>query len=229
MVPRHIRHRQPQTGNFLLGLLSESENNTIAAGLNNVVMDHLVDVVDRNGGTDLVFRSGSTKAIQPGSWIVNCTGYFSDDRPYEPYVSQRSRAVDSAASVHTPIDDVHGLLHDAPDAGQAQGLPLYELDAMDLRTKSNAAFPLTLFALALHNISLIAERVPSKVFSECGIDFNRWYPLPRRTLRLAQFMLTHRREREQQRRTLDTVRERFDVRCGPLDLGAGMGAEPVKQ
>ena len=33
---------------------------------------------------------------------------------------------------------------------------------------------------------------------------------------LAQFMLTHRREREQQRRTLDTVRERFDVRCGPL-------------
>jgi hypothetical protein len=51
-------------------------------------MDHLVDVVDRNGGTDLVFRSGSTKAIQPGSWIVNCTGYLKyDDRPYEPYVS----------------------------------------------------------------------------------------------------------------------------------------------
>ena len=30
-----------QTGNFLLGFLSESENNTIAAGLTNVVMDHL--------------------------------------------------------------------------------------------------------------------------------------------------------------------------------------------
>jgi hypothetical protein len=32
----------------------------------------------------------------------------------------------------------------------------------------------------------------------------------------ARFMLTHRRERESLRRTLDTVRERFDVRCGPL-------------
>jgi hypothetical protein len=32
----------------------------------------------------------------------------------------------------------------------------------------------------------------------------------------ARFMLTHRRDREHYRRTLDTVRERFDVRCGPL-------------
>jgi hypothetical protein len=45
---------------------------------------------------------------------------------------------------------------------------------------------------------------------------DRWYPLPRRMVDTAQFVLTHRREREHQRRTLDTVRERFDVRCGPL-------------
>jgi hypothetical protein len=71
--------------NFLLGALSESENNTIAAGLNDVIMDHLVDVVDSNGATDLLFRSGPTKAIQPSSWIVNCTGYLKpNDRPYEP-------------------------------------------------------------------------------------------------------------------------------------------------
>ena len=66
----------PQTDNFLLGLLSEAENTTIADGLNDVIMDYLVDAVDRNGSTDLVFRSGSTKTIQPGSWIVNCTGYL---------------------------------------------------------------------------------------------------------------------------------------------------------
>ena len=92
----------PQTGNFLLGVLSEAENKTIAAGLNDVIMDHLVDAVDRNGTTELVFRSGSTKAIQPGSWIVNCTGYFRrDDRyPYEPYVSASGAVrLDSAAFV----------------------------------------------------------------------------------------------------------------------------------
>ena len=66
----------PYTGNFLLGVLSEAENKTIAAGLNDVIMDHVEDVVDREGATDLVLCSGATKAIQPGSWIVNCTDTF---------------------------------------------------------------------------------------------------------------------------------------------------------
>ena len=209
----------PQTGNFLLGLLSESENKTIATGLNDVIMDHLVDVVDRDGGADLVLRSGSTKAIQPGSWVVNCTGYFkSDDRPYEPYMSSsgavlsiQPRSITFQLTTFMGYFMTHLLM-----LGKMTDVPLYELDAMDLRSKSSASFPLALFSLALHNMSLVYERVPSKVFSECGIDINRWYPLPRRTVGLAQFMLTHRREREHQRRTLDTVRERFDVRCGPL-------------
>jgi hypothetical protein len=213
----------PQTGNFLIGLLSESENNTIGAGLNDVIMDHLVDVVDRNGGTDLVFRSGSTKAIQPGSWIVNCTGYLKpDDRPYEPYISRsgavlsiQPRSITLQLTTYMGYFMTHLLM-----LGKVNDLPLYELDAMDLRKKSNAAFPLALFSLALHNLSLIFECVPNKVFSDCGIDLNRWYPLPRRMVGMAQFMLTHRREREHQRRTLDTVRERFDVRCGPLTYAA---------
>src|SRR5262249_37419754 len=204
----------PQTGNFLVGLLSESENRTIAAGLNDVIMDHLVDVADRNGGTDLVFRSGSTKAIQPGSWIVNCTAYFkSHDRPYEPYVS-RSGAVLSIQprSVTLQLTTFMGYyMTHLLMLGKIRDIPLYELDAMDLRNKSNAAFPFTLFTLALHNMSLISERVPNKVFSECGIDVNRWYPLPRRMVDTARFMLTHRRERPNQRHTLDTLRERFDV------------------
>jgi hypothetical protein len=208
-----------ETGNFLAGLLSESENNTIAAGLNDVIMDHLVDVVDRNGDADLVFRSGSTKTIQPGSWIVNCTGYFKyDHRPYEPYVSPSGAVLSiQPRSMTLQLTSVmayfmtHLLMLD-----KIRDSPLYELDAMELRNKSNAAFPFTLFTLALYNLSLITGRIPNKAFSECGIDVNRWYPTPRRMVDTAQFMLTHRREREHQRRTLDTVRERFDVRCGRL-------------
>jgi len=94
--------------------------------------------------------------------------------------------------------------------------PLYELDMEDLRKKLNAVFPYTVFSLAQYNLGLIADSVPTKVFRDCGLDFDRWYPLPRRLLGTARFMLTHRREREHQRRSLDTVRERFDVRCGPL-------------
>ena len=205
-------------------MLSESENKTIAAGLNDVIMDHFVDVVDRNGATDLVFRSGATKAIQPGSWIVNCTGYFMrDDHPYEPYVSASGAVVSiQPRSATTAFDVVHGLLPDAPAVSWARSGTFRCMNSIceDLRKKSNAAFPFTLFTLAQYNFSLIADSVPTKVFPDCGLDFDRWYPLPRRMLGTARFMLTHRREREHQRRTLDTVRERFDVRCGPLSHAA---------
>jgi len=40
-----------------------------------------------------------------------------------------------------------------------------------------------------------------------------------RVMGTARFMLTHRREREHYRRTLDAVHERFEVRCGPINLG----------
>ncbi|OBA96385.1 potassium transporter [Mycobacteriaceae bacterium 1482268.1] len=223
-------HLTPQTGNFLLGLMSESENRTIAAGLDDVVMDHLDDVVDRNGDTHLVFRSGATKAIRPGSWIVNCTGYFKyDDRPYEPYISPSGAVLSiNPRSITLQLTTFMGyFMTHLMMLGNLRDIPLYELDAMELRHKANPAFPMTLFTLAMHNISLITEHAPRKVFSQCGIDVNRWYPMPRRALSLAQFMLTHRREREHLRRSLDTVRERFDVRCGPLDLG--VRPEPVKQ
>lgn len=209
----------PQTGNFLFGVLSESENTTIAAGLNDLIMDHLVDAVDRNGETALVFRSGSTKTIAPGSWIVNCTGYFNYyDRPYEPYVSPSGAVLSiqpRSATLHLTSFMGYFMTH-LLMLSKISDIPLYELDWMDLRTKSNAAFPYTLFSLAQYNLSLISDSVPAKVFSECGLDFNRWYPLPRRIVGTAQFMLTHRREREHLSRTLDAVRERFDVRCGPL-------------
>ncbi|MFC9764184.1 FAD-dependent oxidoreductase [Rhodococcus jostii] len=209
----------PTAGNYLLGLLSESENKTIATGLNEVIMDHVVDAVDRNGETDLVFRSGSAKTIQPGSWIVNCTGYMlRDDHPYEPYVSGSGAVVSvqpRSATLHLTSYMGYFLTH-LLFLDKLRDVPLYELDAPDLRKKSNAVFPYTLGSLAMHNLSLIVDSVPNKVFLDCGLDLDRWYPLPRRMIGTARFMLTHRRGREHLRQTLDTVRERFDVRCGPL-------------
>jgi hypothetical protein len=209
----------PETGNFLLGVLSESENTTIAAGLNDVIMDHLVDAVDRNGTTDMVFGSGATKTIQAGSWLVNCTGYVKEAHyAYEPYVSDSGAVLSInllSATMHLSSYMGYFLSH-LLFLDKVKDLPLYELDMLDLRTKSKMVFPYALLTLAQHNISLIADSIPAKAFSECGLDFDRWYPLPRRLAATARFMRTHRREREHQRRTLDTVRERFDVRCGPL-------------
>jgi Pyridine nucleotide-disulphide oxidoreductase len=214
----------PQADNFVFGVLSEAENQTISAGLNDVVMDYLEDAVDRNGTTDLVFRSGSTKTIQPGSWIVNCTGYVrvTDEKPYEPYVSPSGAIISinlRSAILHLPAFMGYFLGH-LLFSDKLTEIPLYELDWQELRQKAPVAFPYVVFALVQHNISLIYDNVPTRVFTENGLDLDKWYPLPRRLPGLARFMLGHRREREHQRRVLDTVRERLEIRCGPLKAGA---------
>lgn len=212
----------PQADNFVLGVLSEAENRTISSGLNDLVMDYFEDAVDRNGATELVFRSGSTKTIQPGSWVVNCTGYvkFPDEYPYEPYVSPSGAIVSinvRSAMLHLPAFMGYFLGH-LLFLDKLRDIPLYEIDWMNLRQKAPLAFPYVLFALVQHNLSLIYDEVPRRVFTENSLDFDKWYPLPRRVPGMARFMLTHHRERERQRRVLDTVRERFEIRCGPLSV-----------
>lgn len=75
--------------------------------------------------------------------------------------------------------------------------------------------------LAMYNLGLIADEVPLRVFTKCGVDFDRWAPMPRRLAASAQFMLTHRRKREHYRAALDTAAQRLGIRCGPL---VGVGA-----
>ena len=120
-----------------------------------------------------------------------------------------------SATLHLPAFQGYFLTH-LLFLDKIGHVPLYEVDLQELREKSNVVFPYALFALVQHNLSLIYDSVPSRVFSENGLNFDTWYPLPRRLLSTAQFLLTHRRTRERARRVLDTVRERFDIRCGPL-------------
>jgi thioredoxin reductase len=223
----------PRAENFLAGLLSEAEHTTIAGGLNDIVMDYFTDVVDRNGSTEMVFRSGARMPVRPGSWIVNCTGYLHPhiEFPYEPYISASGAVLSihpRSTTLHLPAFQGYFLAH-LMFLDKITEVPLYELDGAALREKSNVVFPYALFTLVQHNLSLIYDSVPRRVFSENGLDLDTWYPLPRRLPSAVRFSLTHRKTRDRSKRALDIVRERFDVRCGPLRSGAGMGGEPVKQ
>ncbi|WP_061004958.1 potassium transporter [Mycolicibacterium mucogenicum] len=209
----------PSTGNFLLGVLSTAERDAIAAGLRDIVMDHLVDVVDRDGRAEMQLRSGAVRAIDPDSWIVNCTGYLlKHSPPYEPYTSPSGRVLSlnaRGATLHLTTYMGYFLPH-LMFTDQLTEVPLYELDMIDLRRKCNAVFPHALMTLAVHNLSLIADALPLSVFRDCGLDVARWYPVPRQAVGMAQFLATHRRRRPHLQRTLDTVAKRFDVHCAPL-------------
>ena len=82
-----------------------------------MIMDHVVDAVDRNGATELVFRSGAT--VDPtGQLDVNCTATPSAATTTTTTTRalrfpQWRSAIDTAAVRDTALDLVHGLLHDA--------------------------------------------------------------------------------------------------------------------
>ena len=220
----------PQTGNFLFAFLSEAENETIAAGLKEIVMDYFDDVVDRDGSAELVLRSGTTMPFEPGSWVINCTGsLMRGEHSYEPYASASGRILsiqNRSATIPFPAGGAAAyFLTHLMFLDQLTQVPLYAMDVEELRRKApQYVMAAGLTPLQLYNLSLIAEAIPAgqfrKIVSQNGLDFNRWFPLPRRLRASIGFMLTHKRDREHHRRSLDTIVERFGVRCGPV-VGAG--------
>jgi hypothetical protein len=209
----------PHSRNYLLGILSTAESNALRAGLNETLVDYLVDVVDADE-PQLVLRSGTRRSIQPGSWIVNCTGYLlRDGRPYEPFISRGGRVLSlqtRSATMHLTYLAGYMLTH-LLFLRALGGSGLYQLDMQALRAKNVVALPYAALTLTRYNMSLIADAVPTSVLRDCALDYDRWYPLPRRLVAKTRFLLNHRRNRDGYRRTLDTVRERFDIECGPLD------------
>jgi hypothetical protein len=212
----------PESGNFLAAFLSEAENETITSGLNDVVTDYLVDVADRNGSSEVILRSGATKPCEPGSWVVNCTGsLLRGEHPYEPYTSPSGRVLsiqNRSSTLPFPLGGTAAyFLTHLMFLDRLAQVPLYEADAEELRRKASPyVMASALLSLHLYNLSLVADAVPARVFTQNGLDIDRWYPLPRRLLASARFMLTHQRDRRHHKRTLDTVAERFGVRCGPV-------------
>ncbi len=208
--------------NFVFGLLSEEDARTIRSGVAEMVSDHLVDAVDRRGHVELILRSGATRKIEAGSWIVNCTGYVFNGqlqhRPYEPYVSADGNVgvVSTRASIALLPSFGGYFLGHLMMLGQLGELPLYELDGEELASQSREAFACTAVTAHLYNLSVMADNTPREVFTQNGLNFDLWYPPHRYLFGAVQFARAYRREREHWRLALDRVQKRFDVRCGPV-------------
>jgi hypothetical protein len=210
----------PDARDFFSAYLSDEECSTIAAGLTTVEADYLDDVRDTDAGPELVLRSGRTRPIPGGSVIVNCTGsLLRDTHPYEPVVSDGGRTVSiqmrsCPTGPFTPFAGYY-LTH-LLFLGRLSNIGLYELDLEALAAKDRRVVIYAAIALAMHNLGCIATAVPPKVMLGCGLDYDRWYPLPRRLVGMVDFMAHVRAERRHNQATLDRIAARFGVRCMPL-------------
>jgi hypothetical protein len=213
----------PDAANYFFGVLSEAENETISQGLQSIVSDYLTDVVDSDVVTELVFRSGASREVAAGSWIVNCTGLIRPvERPYEPYASPSGNVLainQRSWTLGLPAFAGYFLTH-LMYRDKLATTPLYAVDFAKLNTVGKSVTPFVLAAVSQYNFHFIADALGAKPFAECGLDFDRWVPAPHRLASRVAFVARGRRDKPRLRAALDTTRERFDIRCGPLELTA---------
>ncbi|MCB1750018.1 MAG: potassium transporter [Gammaproteobacteria bacterium] len=210
----------PGFGQYLLGLMSEAENAFIRAGIREYVKDYLVDVVDADGVPMMVLRSGARRPVVPGTVFVNCTGYvLRGPTHYEPYVSPHGTVVTVSpnAGIHILTTFASYFLTHLLYLGKLQAVPLYEVDHHALLAANRTAMPFVCMAQILYNLLLILDAVPMSVMRGCGLDFDRWFPLPRRIAAGLHLDRNKADYRAHCRRTLDRVRARFGIRCGVLE------------
>jgi len=209
----------PSPHNYLFGLLSEAERDVVQSGVKRIVLGHCDDVADDGAQPVLRLRNGGSIPVVPGSWLINCTGYLNcDNAVYEPVLSAGGRvmSINPRAAVHLLSSSAAYFLSYLFLHGVLAGMPLYELDYVDLRAKSKDVMPFAVTSLTVHNLGVITETVPLKLFQEWGLDLDRWYPMHRRMYGQVKTKMSIRKSRAHLRSSLDTVRERFDVRCGPI-------------
>lgn len=215
----------PTAEHCFIGIMSSSETEKIRDGLGEVVMDHLVDAVDVEDAVRLELRTGGHVDIEPGSWIVNCTSHFdfSAREAEPPYVSASGRVVNIGVTGMFGFTSFAGyFLTHLLFQDKLLTVPLYTTDGPALFRANPSAALMAAFTMSQYNLGLAFDELPAKVFQQCRLDFDRWYPPPRRLAGQIRFMVRHKRQREHYRRTLGTIAERFGVPCGPIVSSSGV-------
>lgn len=208
-----------EPANFFSAYLSEPECAEVRAALRRIEPGHLDDVLDTSDGAAIALRDGRTLAIPADSWVVNCTGYLAQPRrPYEPFVSATGNvlSIQLRSSITGPFTSFAGYhLTHLMFRRKLHAARLYELDLEDLAAKSRSAIIWASITLSMYNLGRIARTLPPKAMLDCGLDFDRWYPSPRRIAGATALLATQPWDAPRYRRTLDTLGRRFEVRVGP--------------
>ena len=202
---------------FMLGILSEEEKVTIDAGVDEFVRDHLKDVADGRDGPELVLRGGARHPVAPGSVFVNCTGHLlRHHRPDVPCLSPGGAilTVSPRAAVHFLSTASAYFLAHLFFLDRLQAARLYELDLDSLSDEGNQLWYLTALAHTFHNTIRLMDVLPFRVLDRCGLDLDRWYPLPRRVAAFANIRLNRRRYLAHSAAALQRVVAATGVRCG---------------
>lgn len=225
-IIRHFRTRystapEGTNGVFLYGMQSEEEYDRVAQGLARTYSDYLVDVIDGEAGPTMTFRKGAPEAVAEGTIFVNCTGsFFRGDELEE---RQACLSPNGAVLRIGARDGIHFLTSVAAFFAThllyrdlLRGKGFYTLDHEGLFRRNRNAWVGASAVQAYMNQVIAVQTLPMTLLDRCGLDLDRWYPLPRRLFGLMQMKYSAERDVAHCRKVLDRVAERFDVHAAPL-------------
>ncbi|WP_378601067.1 hypothetical protein [Nocardioides sp. GCM10030258] len=205
---------------FQFGMISPAEVDAIRQGVSSVIEDRLVDVVDDGDGAALRFRDGPQVAVPTGTWIVNCTGYIfrNGSGPAEPYVSIGGRVLSiNGSSTVIFLGSFAGyFLTHLMFRNLLDKVPLYQIPLDELSRNAKENLGAAGSAQAVLNQLLLLKALPVKVFQDCRLDYNQWYPLPRQLPLVARQVINSRRYQAHCREALDELGRRTGLDIGPL-------------
>ncbi len=209
----------PEAKQFLFGLLSNHEQETISQGCKAVYTDYLKDVVDDGGQTRMVFEKTPALTVPRNSWFINCTGFIMrEEKPYEPFVSPTGRVISVQQTSGIKVFTTFGsyFLTHLSFLGLLDKLPIYELNHEAMMKKDKVAYPFVASMQLMYNILLILQNAPLKVLLQCDLNFDNWYPLIRQAPVIFDLKMHSKIYLEHYRKTLDFVAQHYGVRCGPV-------------
>ncbi|MEM1272873.1 MAG: FAD-dependent oxidoreductase [Pseudomonadota bacterium] len=207
---------------FFYGLLSEGERDRIENGLTAIISDYFQDVVDGEGGPEILTRNGTRLPVPPDAQVINCTGHvLRQERSAEPCLSQGGRVL-----TITPRSAVHFL-----SSVSAYFLPhlfltdtlrqsdLFEVDLDALRRIDRKLLYATATTATFYNTVALIDAVPFRVLDSCGLDLDRWFPLHRRLATLIDVKFHRKKYLSHARAALEQVACDHDIRIRPIAAG----------
>lgn len=221
-IANYATNPDPRSMNYIYGLLAEDENQRIEAGLREKIWDYLDDVVDAGSGPQMVMRSGKRFAVEQGCIFVNCTGSLMRNvRPedWKPCLSPKGviLSVNTRHAMHILTTYASFMLSHLYFNGRLRTSGLYFLDLEALLRKSKVAFTAATMTQSYHNLLLSLKNLDMDAHKCFGIDFNRWYPTPRRLLVLNAIRKNAREDIQHCRKSLDVIVDRFGIVGGQIE------------
>jgi len=191
----HSTEPNGSNGVYLYGIQSEDEQAQIFAALHRSYAGYLADVTGSPAGPVMELRGGTTEPVETGSIFVNCTGSFfreSEMANRTPCLSARDTVVSiSQRDGFHVLTSVAGffvthLLY----RGALRAKGFFTLDHEALFRQDRNAWVGASAAQAYMNQVIAVQTLPMMLLDRCGLDFDRWYPLPRRMAGLIRLKRT---------------------------------------